>query len=133
MKSKSHPWLRALFLVGGVYDTALGLTFLLFAPALFMLFDIEPPNHAAYIQLPALLITLFGVMFLQIARDPARNRNLIPYGCGLKACYCTVVFGHSWLGEIPNLWVPWAWADLVFLGLFYAAWVHLSPKSRVEG
>ncbi|HET8548038.1 MAG TPA: hypothetical protein VFL57_08540 [Bryobacteraceae bacterium] len=115
-------WIKVVFAVSGIYDSALGLAFLLFAPQIFARFGITPPNHPGYIQFPALLLIIFGVMFLQVARDPGGHRDLMLYGAALKAAYCGIAFWHELHGGIPDLWMPWAWADLVFCVAFLVAW-----------
>jgi hypothetical protein len=115
-------WIRPLFIVGGLYDGLLGLAFLFFPSALFSAFDVTPPNHWGYIRFPALLLILFGVMFLSIAADPVRRRELMLYGCGLKFAYCSTVFYYKIKFGIPDMWMPFAWADLAFLILFAVAW-----------
>lgn len=61
-------------------------------------------------------------MYFQVARDPIRNRDFIPYGAALKIAYSGVVFWNVLVGGIPGFWIPWAWIDLVFLVLFLIAW-----------
>lgn len=78
-----------------------------------------------YIEFPALILLIFAAMFFQVARNPARNRTLIPYGAGLKASYAGVAFWNEINGGIPGLWIPWAWMDLLFLVLFVFAWLRL--------
>jgi hypothetical protein len=46
--------------------------------------DTTEPNHPAYVQFPAALLIIFVLMFVTIARDPARFRHLIPFGVLLK-------------------------------------------------
>ena len=115
-------WVRAVFLVSGLYDGVLGLAFLGWGPELFEAFGVPPPNHFGYVHFPALLLLVFGWMFLRIAGDPVRHRGLMPYGMALKSAYSGVVFFHLLTGGIPAIWVPFAWADLVFLILFVLAW-----------
>lgn len=115
-------WSRTLFVVGGIYDGLLGLAFL-FAPlSIFQWYGITPPNHMAYVQFPALLLIVFAGMFFQISRDPVKHRALIPYGMALKLAYCGTVFTYGILQDIPRMWWPWAWADLMFFILFFLAW-----------
>ena len=121
-------WTRGLFLIAALYDGILGVTFLVSPFGLFELQGIDPPNHAGYVQFPALLLLVFAWMFLRVAIDPVRHRDLILYGCGLKLAYCTTVFGHALYGQIPSVWLPWAWADLVFLALFVSAWRKLPAR-----
>jgi hypothetical protein len=113
---------RVVFFASGIYDGALGVAFLFFAPDLFRILNVTPPNHFGYVHFGALMLILFAAMFFQIASDPACYRSLILYGAGLKASYTGVVFWHQLHGGLPAFWIPWAWADLVFLILFLAAW-----------
>jgi hypothetical protein len=111
-------WLRLLFVVSALYDGVLGLLFLFFWRNVFRDMHVTPPNHAGYVQFPALLLIIFGWMFLQIARDPSANRDLIAYGIALKSAYCGVVFWHELSAGIPDMWVWFAWIDFTFLVLY---------------
>ncbi|RKZ13608.1 hypothetical protein DRQ53_09995 [bacterium] len=122
-------WIKYLFVVGGLYDAILGVAFLLVPANLFTWFDVTPPNHWGYVRFPALLLILFGVMFLSIAADPVRRRELMLYGCGLKVAYCGTVFWYAVTAGIPGMWMPWAWADLAFLVLFALAWHRTGSKT----
>lgn len=115
-------WIRPMFAVAGIYDAALGLVFLAAGRAVFERFGVEPPNHAGYVQFPALILLVFAAMFIRISTDPVRFRDLVPYGIGLKVAYCATVFGHEIASGIPPMWIPWAWADLAWLVLFAVAW-----------
>jgi len=121
-------WIKFLFVISGLYDAVLGAAALLFGTEIFRMAGVTPPNHIGYIQFPALLVLLFGIMFLCIAKDPHGRREWILLGMGLKASYFGLVFCHALLGDIPKLWVPWAWADLVFFFLFFAAWRSLCTQ-----
>ena len=79
-----ETWIRPFFLLAAAYDGVLGIAFILAPASIFAMYGVEPPNHMAYVQCPALLLILFAIMFYRIAMDPVRNRDLILYGCGLK-------------------------------------------------
>ena len=130
---KTKPAISALFLVAAAYDGILGIAFLLLPGNLFEWFNVTPPNHPGYIEFPAMLLVVFAMMFGAIARNPVANRNLIPFGMLLKVSYCTVVIGYWLRGGIPNMWKPWAVADLVFLALFYASYRRLTTEARLRG
>ena len=117
---RGMPWIRTLFVIAAVYDGLLGLIFAIAPWWVFRTTQVTPPNHWGYVRFPAALLILFGLMFLAIAADPRRNRNLIPYGIGLKIAYCIVVFGYWFTSGIPGMWKPFAIADLVMAVLF--AW-----------
>ncbi|MCK5214357.1 MAG: hypothetical protein KAR05_03275 [Candidatus Omnitrophica bacterium] len=114
-------WIKPFFVVAGLYDGILGLLFLAMPYKLFSLTNVPPPNHVGYIQFPALLLVIFGVMFLNIARNPIVNRDLIFYGILLKMSYSGVVLSHWLLGNMPIMWIAFAFFDLVFLALFVVA------------
>lgn len=126
-------WVKILFVIGGVYDAALGATFLLCPRRLFDMAAVEFPNHVGYVQFPALLLVLFGLMFFRIGSDPVRFRDQMVYAMGLKVAYCSVIFGHWLTGGVPRIWIPFAFADLVFLALFILAWRTTAPGERGAG
>ena len=116
---------RLLFVIAGLYDFIIGLTFLLFGSQLFDSAGVPQPNHWAYIQFGALMLMIFGTMFLAIAANPQANRNLIPYGILLKISY-TVLCGYYWITtDCPTLFKPFAVIDAVMLVLFYVAYQKL--------
>lgn len=121
-------WTKPLFIVAALYDGILGLIFLVAHERVFAFFEVTPPNHPAYVKFPALLLIIFSAMFLQVARDPVRNRGLILYGMGLKAAYTGLAFWYQITMGIPSMWLPWAWFDLVFLAAFAVAYGTLSPN-----
>jgi len=123
-------WIRPLFILAGLYDGILAVAFLFFAGSIFQWFGVEAPNHPAYVKFPALLLLIFAAMFFRIASDPVKNRELILYGVGLKAAYSGTAFWYQITQGMPFMWIPWAWADVVFLVLFLLAWKSLA---RVPG
>jgi hypothetical protein len=126
---KSTRPIAALFLIAALYDGCLGLLFL-FAPALvYRWASVTPPNHWAYVQFPASLLMIFGFMFVRIARDPIRNRNLIVYGVLLKVSYCAIALWYWYSAGIPGLWKPFAIIDFVMAVLFL---LSLRALERLE-
>jgi len=125
---KSLPWIRSLFLIAALYDAPLGVLFILAPAWVYRLAQVTPPNHWGYVQFPAALLILFGLMFLAIAINPVERRSLIPYGIGLKIAYCAVVFGYWASIGIPHMWKPLAFIDLVMAVLFAAAYLALKDK-----
>lgn len=127
---KSFGWIRAVFGVAASYDLGLGALFLLAPLYPFELFEVTPPNHLGYVQFPAALLVIFGLMFAAVARDPLANRNLIPYGILLKLSYASAVIGY-WAGAgVPGMWKPFAVIDLAMAAAFAAAWVATRPRRQ---
>jgi hypothetical protein len=113
-----HTWVKWLFLFSGFYDGLVGLVFFVAGFQIFDFFYVTRPNHIGYLQFPALLLVIFGIMFLRIASDPVRFRELIWYGVGLKLAYSGLVFYYYFTTGIPFMWIPFAILDVVFLGLY---------------
>jgi hypothetical protein len=126
----NEKMIKVFYVVAGLYDGILGIAFLFSPAAIYAMYAVEPPNHMAYVQFPALLLIIFAAMFFRIARDPVKNRDLILYGCALKVSYCSMVFWYQATSTIPAMWVPWAWADLVFLVLFIYTWRALGREAQ---
>jgi hypothetical protein len=114
-------WIRPLFVAAAAYDLCLGAVYGLFYTSLYARFGIALPNHPAYVQLPAALIAIFGIGFWFVAREPVRNRDLIVLGVLLKLAFAGVVFYHRFFGAIPDMWVPFAVFDTLFMLAFVVA------------
>lgn len=123
----TRTWIRPLFLIGGIYDAALGLAFFFGHERIFAYYAVTPANHPAYIEFPALLLVIFGFMFIHISTDPFRLRLFIPYGMALKVSYAGLAFWYQFTLGVPKMWMPWAWFDLCFLVAFFLAWLALEP------
>ena len=115
---------QRIFLIAALYQGLLGLLFLFFAPAVFNLARVTPPNHWSYVHFPAALLIIFGLMFAAVAGNPRANRNLIGYGILLKLSFCGVVVYH-WSG-LPWIWKPFALADAAFIAAFVWAIIRIS-------
>ena len=125
---KNIKWIKLLFYFAAAYDSILGAAFIFLPFLVFNWFNVTLPNHMGYIHFPAALLIVFAVMFVNIARTPVRNRNLIPYGIFLKVAYCSVVFWHWFSEGIPDMWKPFAVFDVIFGLLFMWAYVSLENK-----
>ena len=129
---KTKRVITALFIVAAIYDGLLGAAFLFASSALYQWFAVTPPNHPGYVQFPAALLIVFAVMFMAIAMNPVRNRNLIPYGIMLKVSYCGVVLFHWYTAGLPGMWKPFCIFDLVFLIVFAWAWTVLRKEKTQD-
>lgn len=128
---RTRGLVSSLFAAAAAYDGLLGLVFLVAGRAMYTWFDVTPPNHFGYIQFPAAILIVFGVMFLAVALNPVRNRNLIPYGMLLKVSYCGVVLYYWLTTGLPDMWKPFCIFDLIFLILFFWAWVALGKTDNL--
>jgi hypothetical protein len=122
--------ISVLFAVGALYDGVLGLIALFAGGQLFRWFGVTPPNHPGYVQFPGALLIVFALMFVAVARNPVKNRDLIPYGMLLKVSYCGVICFHWFTAGIPDMWKPFAIMDAAFLALFVWAYARLRTMAR---
>ena len=118
----SHAAVRWVFTLVGVYDAVIGLAFLVAGPQIFTATGVPHPNHWGYVQFGSLLLLVFGAMFFSVARDPVSNRNLIPYGIGLKLSYSGLVAYYWATSDLPFLFKPFAVVDAVTVVLFWMAY-----------
>lgn len=118
---------RVIFAISGIYDSFLGIVFLLFPLLAFDLFQVTYPNHLGYVQFPAVLLIVFAVMFFNIAKDPVGNVSFMPYGILLKVAYSGIVFWYWFFSDIPDMWKPFAIADLLFM--FSFGWCYYRIRS----
>jgi hypothetical protein len=128
MTEKTVRPIAALFLLVALYDGLLGAVFFAIPSAVYHHADILPPNHYGYVRFPALLLIIFALMFVAIARDPVANRSMIIYGILLKLSYSGLVLWYWSTSGISGLWKPFAVIDLVTAALF--AWVYAALGSR---
>lgn len=128
-----NKWFIAgLYTLAALYDGVLGLFFLFAGEHVFKWCGVTPPNHPGYVQFSAALLIVFAIMFIAIAVQPLRNRNLIPYGILLKTAYCGVVLFHWLTADLPNMWKPFCIADLIFLVLFVWAWTTTGKMASLK-
>ena len=113
--------IKFLFIIAALYDFILGVIFLIGFRQIYNYFNLALPNHVGYVQFGAALVTIFGIGFWFVAQDPQRNRDIIKMGILLKLSYSGVVFYHAALGNLPGIWLPFAWFDVIFLALFVRA------------
>lgn len=122
---KATKWIVWLFVIAALYDGVLGLLFLAAPGWPFDQFNVPRPNHLGYVQFPAALLLIFGLIFAAIARNPVANRHLIVYGILLKIAYCSVAGWHWIATDIPIIWKPFVVIDAVMGVLFVWAYMVL--------
>lgn len=123
-------WIRPLFVFSGLYDFIIGIVFLFFGSQLFDQTGVPQPNHWGYIQFGALLLIIFGLMFIAIAINPHKNRNLIPYGMLLKVAYSGLIFQYWFTTDLPGLFKPFAVIDVLMLIGFVVAYFELAKSDH---
>ncbi|HSG49046.1 MAG TPA: hypothetical protein VLA43_14590 [Longimicrobiales bacterium] len=110
---------RKVFLVAAAYDLVLGVAFLFLYPWVYGLLGIGLPSEPAYLQTSAAFVVVQGIMYLLIAREMTRNRDLILVGAIYKAAYAGISLYHWTLGDLPHVvFAVFGLLDIVFLVAF---------------
>lgn len=92
---------RVTFLLAGVYNVAWGLLSVLDPGWLFRLAGMTPMTHPAVFQTLGMVVGLYGVLYLDVARDPAGGWLVAAVGLAGKLLGPA---GFAWLvatGEWP--------------------------------
>ncbi len=126
---KNMVWMRLLFIFVGIVEFVIGALFIFLPAWVFSLAAIASTDHSEYIQFPAFLIMVFGLMMFNIAVDPVKNRNLIFYCILFKIVFCTVALYNWFFAGVSWLWPVFAGFDLVYLAGFILALRALPSKT----
>lgn len=110
---------RALFVGAALYDIALGLAFFFLYGPIFALLGITLPPNTSYIHITAAFVFVQGLGYAFVARDIARNHDLVRLGAIYKAVYVAVAVYETVIGQLVSAVFLWfAVFDLAFLILF---------------
>lgn len=120
--------IRGIFAVAAIYDFLIGAAFLVAGPQIYESQGVTPPNHWAYVQFSALLLMIFGLMFVAVAIDPIGQRNLMRYGLLLKLAYCGLAGYHWFTADIPFMFKPFVVIDAIMYVLFLVAYLQTGKK-----
>lgn len=123
---------RILYGLGGLYTLAAGAAFALMPLWIYQQQAITPPNHPAYVQFPAVLLLIFGLMCLRSAWDPFRFREQILYVVAAKAGFVLVVGLHVLTGGLPMMWIVLAGIEFAFGVLLFIGWQETAPEANAR-
>jgi len=114
------PWMRRLLRFVGGYNLLAGLTMLVFYHEAFKVLGVPKPQLMLPVQLVGILVGLFGVGYLLVARNPIENRNLLTLGFLSKALGSALGVGYVVLGKLPPMFlVVLFFADIMYLPPFW--------------
>ena len=126
-----RPWMRVVLWIAGVYNLLAGLTMLVFYHEGFKLLGLAKPAFVMPVQLVGVLVGIFGVGYLLVARDPLTNRNILALGAASKTLGPLLACWYIAIGVLPAMFlVVLFWADLVYVPPFLVIWRHLRRVAR---
>lgn len=118
---------RTLFNTAALFNLAAGIPLLVAPGFMAGLFSLEvTPAGTLFMQLTALAIAGFGIIYGLIARDPLRHRPYILLGAGLKIGVVGFVYFYWLRGQIGALFPALAVGDVIFTILFLRAYRKIS-------
>lgn len=127
----SREFTQKMFLFAAIFNGLIGLG-LLFIPGPFLdLIFITPAlENPTWANLFGWLVTLFGVAYYWISRDPESNRQLILLGIIGKLGVAAIALANVLAGNISwQIMIP-AGADALWAALFLRALGSLGDKGR---
>ncbi len=114
-----RPWMFYLLVFAGCYNLLVGLTLTVFYHEAFKILGLPKPELMLFVQLVGILVGLFGVGYLIVARNPLENRNVLLLGFLSKALGTLIGLGYVVLGKVPiSFFVLLIFSDIVYLPPF---------------
>jgi small multidrug resistance pump len=126
-----RPWMFYLLCFAGTYNLLVMLNLLVLYHEVFKTLGMTKPELMLFVQLVGILVGLFGVGYLLVARHPVENRNVLLLGFLSKLLGTLLGLGYVALGKVPLVFlVLLIFSDIVYLPPFL---VILRRLYRIAG
>jgi small multidrug resistance pump len=113
------PWMFYLLGFAGCYNLLAGLCLVVFYHEVFKALELPKPELLLFVQLSGVLIGLFGVGYLLVARNPVDNRSVLLLGFLSKALGSVLGIRFFLIGKVPwTFLVLLIFSDIIYLPLF---------------
>ncbi len=107
------------FLIAGLYNIIVGLSFFFFYGAIYSWFSITLPENIAYIHLSAAFIVVQGIMYYLVSRNPEENLDMVKVGVAYKITYIGLVLYYWIINMLPHpMFLSFGVFDSIFLAFF---------------
>lgn len=115
-----QSWMRPLLCLAGVFNISAGVCMVVFYHEGYKLLGIPRPELVLPVQIMGILVALFGVGYLLVAKNPVENRNILALGFWSKALSSALAISYVANGQMPLSFLPVViFADIVYLPPFY--------------
>lgn len=121
---------KVVFALAAAFNFLVGLPLLLAPVAFYTALNQPVPTDLLSVQTSALLISVFGVGYAMVARDPPRNRAIVWLGLLGKAPLPLMVWLQVQAGKAAMSAFQLTLGDLLFAVLFVVFLVR-TPKPAV--
>lgn len=119
-----------VFALAAAFNFLVGLPLLLAPVAFYTALHQPAPSDLLSVQTSALLISVFGVGYAMVARDPPRNRAIVWLGLLGKAPLPLMVWLQVQAGKAPMSAFQLTLGDLLFAVLFVVFLIR-TPRPAV--
>lgn len=113
--------IRRIFTAAAAFNIIVAL-FMLFGRRYFSTYlGFNPPtgSNALFADLAAVLVGVFGALYIAVAMDPGWLRPVIPFGIAGKLLAFVVVMFHLARSDISWALASFSFGDLLFAFLFW--------------
>ena len=114
-----RPWMRYLLRFAGAYNVLLGLNMVVLPEGGFEPLGLPQPEMMLFVQLGGLLVGVFGIGYLMVARWPLENRGVLLLGLIGKALVAVLGLAYVALGKVPPIYLfVVLFSDVIYLAPF---------------
>jgi hypothetical protein len=112
---------RSIFSAAAAFNIIVALLLMFGRPVIgpYLGFFSATGTNALFADLAAVLIGVFGALYLAVAWDPEWLRPVIPFSIAGKLLAVVVVMFHLAVGDISWRLASLSFGDVVFAGLFW--------------
>ncbi|MEA1952632.1 MAG: hypothetical protein U9N87_14725 [Planctomycetota bacterium] len=115
-----QPWMRPLLIFAGIFNVLAGSCMIVFYHEGYKLLGIPRPEVVLPVQVMGILVALFGVGYLLVAKNPLENRHILALGFWSKALSSALAIAYVFNGELPLVLLPIViFSDVIYLPPFY--------------
>ncbi|MBN2296661.1 MAG: hypothetical protein JXM70_29805 [Pirellulales bacterium] len=119
-KTTLQPWMRPLLGFAGIFNITAGMCMIVFYHEGYKLLGIPRPEIVLPLQIVGILVALFGVGYLLVAKNPVENRHILTLGFWSKALSSVVAISYVVDGRMPFIFLPVViFSDVIYLPPFY--------------
>jgi small multidrug resistance pump len=121
-----RPWMRYVLWFAGAYNVLLGLNMVARPEGGFEPLGLSPPDLLLFVQLVGLMVGVFGIGYLMVARWPLENRGVLLLGIIGKALVAVLGLAYVALGKVPPIYLLVVlFSDVIYLAPFAVILRHL--------
>lgn len=124
-----HPWMRYLLRFAGGFNLVAGAGMIGLYSEAYDLLGVPKPSVVMPVQVMGILVALFGVGYLLVARRPEKNRDLLMLGFWSKALSSVVALWYVVFGPLPGWFAAVVvLSDVVYLPPFFVILRHIGRQ-----